>query len=111
MRRWPTLAGLIGLLALTQASAEEAVSVPQNFAKQHRTRVKIVRPAASKAEGLGDISFSNPYAPPVGSGKVQSAGFQLPERAAPTDPKGGFSLTAGRDSPDAPMEGGLKFRF
>jgi hypothetical protein len=111
MRRWPALAGLACVLAITQAWADEVSSVPQNSAKPHHTRAKIVKSAALRAASFGDISFSDPYAPPVGSGKLKSAEFPAPERAPPVDPQGGFSITAGRDAPGAPMTGGLKFRF
>lgn len=111
MRRWPTIAGLACVLALTQARAGEMSSASQSSAKPHGAKAKIVKSAALKAAGLGDIPFSDPYAPPVGSGKVKSAEFPLPERSLPADAQGGFSLTAGRDSPGAPMTGGLKFRF
>ncbi|MGO9420345.1 hypothetical protein [Roseiarcus sp.] len=111
MRSWPTVSGLACLFALTQASAEEVSVVPQNSVQPHRTKAKIVKPDASKAASPGHIAFSNPYAPPVGAGKLKSTDFTLPERPLPADPQGGFSITAGRESPDAPMTGGLKFRF
>jgi hypothetical protein len=111
MRRWLTLAGLACLVASTQAWAEELSSVPPSSAKPYAAKAKRVKPAALKAERLGDISFSDPYAAPVGSGKVKGAEFPATERAPPADPQDGFSFTAGRDAPDAPFTGGLKFRF
>ena len=111
MRRWPTLAGTACVLAFTQAWANEVSSLPQNAAKPHQVRSKPVKSAALRAEVLGDISFSDPYAPPVGARKVKGAAFLLPERAMPADPKGGFSISVGRDAPGEPMTGGLKFRF
>ena len=110
MRLWPTLAGLACLLALTQAAAEDVTVAPQTTAP-HRAKAKAAKPAPLKSASLGDIPFSDPYAPPAGSGKPKSTQFSLPERALPTDPQGGFSLHAGKDSPDAPMRGGLMFRF
>ena len=110
MNRWPTLAGLACLLALTQAAAEDVTVAPQTSAP-HRTKAKAVRPAPLKSASLGAIPFSDPYAPPIGSGKARSGDFPLPERTLPVEPQSGFSLHAGRDSPDAPMRGGLMFRF
>ena len=111
MRRGPTLAGLACLLALMQASAERASSAPQSSVQPHRRRANIVKPSALKAASLGHIAFSDPYAPPFGSGRGKGADFPLPERTHPSDPQGGFSLSVGRDSPNDPMTGGLKFRF
>ena len=109
MRRWPTVAGLVWLFALTQASAEEALSPPQDAVQQHRAKVKIVRPVSPKAAGHAVVS--GPYASLIGAGKAKGSEFFLPERTIPVEPQGGFSLTAGRSSPDAPMRGGLMFRF
>jgi hypothetical protein len=96
---------------LTQAWAQEPSSVPQSSAKPHTVKAKAVKSAASNAASLNDISFSDPYAAPVGSRKLKGAGFPAPERAPPVEPQGGFSVTAGREAPGAPMTGGLKFRF
>jgi len=110
MRRWPTLAGLACVLALAQAWAKAPLA-EQNSAKAHGAKVKTVKSAALRATSLGHISFSDPYAPPAGSEKVKAEDFPVPERTLPADAEGGFSLTAGRDAPGAPMTGGLKFRF
>ena len=111
MRRWQTLAGLSCLFALAQAWAEEPSSAPSNSAKPHGAKARIVKSAALRSGSLGDISFSNPYASPVGSGKLKGAEFPLPERTLPAEDEGGLSIRAGRDAPGAPMTGGLKFRF
>jgi len=111
MRRWPTLAGLGCLVAVTQVLANGATSAQQNPADPHRAKVKAVKSVDLKAARLGDIPFSDPYAAPVGSGKAKGASFQLPDRTLPAEPQGGFTIRAGRDSPDAPMTGGLMFRF
>jgi hypothetical protein len=112
MRRWPAVAGLACLLASTQAWAEQVSVVPQNSVKTHRAaKAKTVNPASLKSASLGQIPFSDPYTPLVGSGKGKSADFSLPERTLPAEPQGGFSLHAGKDAPDAPMRGGLMFRF
>ncbi len=109
--RWPTLAGLSFLFALTQAWAEEPLSAPSNSTKPHGAKTRLVKSAALRTGSLGDISFSNPYAPPVGTGKLKGAEFPLPERTVRAEDEGGFSIRAGRDAPGAPMTGGLKFRF
>jgi len=111
MRPWLILAGLTCLVAVTQAGAEDVSPVPLSPAKPHAAKTKPVKAAAYKFAGPGDIPFSDPYAPPVGSGKLKGAEFPVPERARAPVPEGGFSFTAGRDSPDAPFTGGLKFRF
>ncbi len=67
--------------------------------------------SSPKTASLGDIPFSDPYAPPVGPARTKRAGLPQPEKAVPADPQGGFSFRAGRNSPDAPMTGGLVFRF
>jgi hypothetical protein len=110
MRRWPTLAGLACLLAVTEVAAQDVTVAPQTSAP-HRAKAKSAKPTPLKSASLGEIPFSDPYAPPIGSGKVKSAGFPLPERTLPVEPQGGFSLHAGKDAPDAPMRGGLMFRF
>ncbi len=111
MSRWPTLAGLACIIAVTHAWAQEPSSVPPNSGKPHAARAKAVKSAAMNAASFGDISFSDPYAPPVGSRRLKSSEFPEPERASPVYPQGGFSLSAGRDFPNGPMTGGLKFRF
>jgi hypothetical protein len=110
MKRLPTLAGLACLFAVTQVAAEDVTVAPQTPAP-HRAKAKAAKPAPLRSASLGAIPFSDPYAPPIGSGKVKSGDFPLPERAIPVEPQGGFSLHAGKDAPDAPMRGGLMFRF
>jgi hypothetical protein len=116
MMRSPTVAGLAWLLALAQASAQEVSSVARSAPKPHEAKAAGSKPLSSKTASLGDMSlgdirFSNPYAPPVGAPRVKNVGLPEPERHVPTDPQGGFTIKAGRDSPDAPMTGGLMFRF
>ncbi|RBP12187.1 hypothetical protein DFR50_11416 [Roseiarcus fermentans] len=109
MRRRPALAGLACLLALTQASAKEVLTAPRNPVKPHATRAKTA--GAPRPAGLAAISFSDPYGSPVGVSKGKGAGFPPSETTVPVQPQGGFTIKAGRDSPDAPMTGGLMFRF
>ena len=105
MRQRPAFAGLACLLAATQASAQDFSIAPQSPAK-HLTRAKSAKPSASRTAGFR-VSLSEPYGSPKGA----DAGFPPAEPTVPLEPRGGFSLTAGRDSPDAPMRGGLMFRF
>jgi len=111
MKRWPTLAGLSFLFALTQAWAGETSPAPSSAAKPHGAKTRTVKSAGLASGSLGDIAFSNPYAPPIGSSKLKGADFPVPERTLPTEDESGFSIRAGRDGPGAPMTGGLKFRF
>ena len=99
------MAGLACLLAATQASAQDVSTAPQSPTK-HLTRAKAARPSAAKTAGFR-VSLSDPY----GSAKAAAAGFPPAEPTVPQEPQGGFSITAGRESPDAPMTGGLMFRF
>ena len=70
-----------------------------------------VKVIALNRGGLASVNFSDPYAPPVGTQKAAIARFPTVPTEVPVDPQGSFSLTAGRDSPDAPFTGGVKFRF
>jgi hypothetical protein len=106
----PALSGLACLLALAQATAKELPATAPSPGKPHVVRAKAVKAASLKAASLG-VPISDPYAPPLGSGKPKSADFLRLETSPPVEPKGGFTLKAGRDSPDAPMTGGLMFRF
>ena len=88
----------------------QAAATPLNVEGQGaEARQKL---APSRASGLSSIKFSDPYAPPVGAGKKAAAQFPTAESEEPSgSPQGGFSLTAGREAPDAPFTGGLKLRF
>jgi len=102
---------LAGAVVWTQASGQ---TVPASQAKstRHAAKLKTVEPADSKTASLGEIQFSNPYAPPVGVHKTAVTPFPVKQTEEPADPQGGgMSFTAGRDAPDAPFTGGLKFRF
>jgi hypothetical protein len=104
---------IVGLICAVVGTAEaESLSVAQSkTARPHVVKTTKLKVADSKSASLGDIHFSDPYAPPVGVQKTAIAPF-LPIRAdRPIEPQGGISLTAGRETPDAPFTGGLKFRF
>ena len=96
MMQRPALAGFACFLALAQASAEELSVVGQTPAKTHAIRAKTVKPTPVRAASLG---------------VPKSADFLRLATSPPVEPKGGFTIKAGRDSPDAPMTGGLMFRF
>jgi hypothetical protein len=98
--------------AVAGTASAESLSVPRaKLARPHAAKTKALEAAPSKSASLGGISFSDPYAPPVGVPKTKIAPFPAIRTDPSVDPQGGFSLTAGRDSPDAPFTGGLKFRF
>ena len=67
--------------------------------------------AISKNAGAGGIRFSDPSASPGPAWKAMSEQFSPSRTNPPVSPQGGFSLSAGRESPDAPFTGGLKLRF
>jgi hypothetical protein len=105
---------VVGLAYAVAGTAEgQSLSVAQSKpARPHAAKTTTLKAAATKSEGLGDIQFSDPYAPPVGVEKTTIARFPaIPTDPPPVAPQGGMSFTAGRDSPDAPFTGGLKFRF
>jgi hypothetical protein len=81
--------------------------------KQTGSPVKVATVAgtASRSGSLSGIKFSDPYAPPVGTGKAAIVRFPARPRDEPVQPQGGVSLTAGRDAPDEPMTGGVKLSF
>jgi hypothetical protein len=93
-----------------------AVADAQTLSVQPKQAVKVAKVAkvagsASTSSGLSGIKFSDPYAPPVGTGKAAIVRFPARPRDEPIQPQGGVSFTAGRDAPDEPMTGGLKLSF
>jgi len=96
MTQRPALAGFACLLALAQASANELTVVGQTPAKAHATRAKAVKATPVRAASLG---------------VPKSDDFLRLATSPPVEPKGGFTIKAGRDSPNEPMTGGLMFRF
>jgi hypothetical protein len=100
---------LVGLGLLCSVAATKAESAKPTRA--HPVKAMTVKVVASNRGGLAGVNFSNPYAPPVGTQKAAIARFPTVPTETPVGPHGGFSLTAGRDSPDAPFTGGVKFRF
>ena len=101
--------GLLNSVAATKAEGPTvARSKPARMVALNAATVRVV---ASNSGSLAGVKFSDPYAPPVGTQNAAIARFPTVLTKAPVDPQGGFSLTAGRDSPDAPFTGGIKFRF
>lgn len=90
-----------------QARADDLTEPPQ-FARTSKVKApKPAKLAPSQTNGLSSVRFSNPYAPPEGSTVVKksqppAASYPYP---APTEPKGGLSLTVGSGG------GGLRFGF
>jgi hypothetical protein len=100
---------LVGLGLLCSAAPTKAESPKP--ARAHLVKAMTVKVVASNKGGLAGVNFSDPYAPPVGTQKAAIARFPAIPAEAPVDPQARFSLTAGRDSPDAPFTGEVKFRF
>jgi hypothetical protein len=108
--------GLFCAVAWVQlASADETLSslsspAQPSFVRPHLAKAKVIKAALSKAGSLSDLPFSDPYAPPVGAGKIKRGSPEV-QRAVPIEPQGGFSLTAGPDGPGGSYTGGVKLRF
>jgi hypothetical protein len=102
-----------GFLCAVAAAKAETPSVHHSKpVGPHAVKATTVKIAASNSGGLAGVGFSDPYAPPVGAQKPTVVKFPAPPTDSPANAQGGgFSLTAGRDAPDAPFTGGLKFRF
>jgi hypothetical protein len=101
----------VGLLCSVAAAKAEDPGVPHSKpVRAHAVKATTVKVVDSNG-GLAGVGISDPYAPPVGAQKAVAVRFPALPTEAPVEPQGGFSLTAGRDSPDAPFTGGLKFRF
>ena len=62
-----SLIGAICVIAPMQARADDLPAAPAKAAPPHAAKTKAGKPAAEKGQAVGDIPFSNPYAPPVGA--------------------------------------------
>jgi hypothetical protein len=89
------------------AAEAENLSVPRTHVAKRST----AEAAVAKNAGIGGVRFSDPSMSPGHDWKAMSEQFSPTRASVPASPQGGFSLTAGRDSPDAPFTGGLKLRF
>jgi len=101
---------VVGAVCTVAGADAQSLSIQSKPAHIH-AKVATVSSSASRSGSLGGIKFSNPYAPPVGTGKTAIAPFPMMLTDDPVEPKGDISFTAGRDSPDEPMTGGVKLRF
>ena len=103
----PVFSSLIGAMCLVASIAAAAQGLPAtqpNAAPPSAARSKIVKPPATDSQKLGDIQFSNPYAPPVGAGKATSGTFPAAQAVTPVDPKGGMSFTYKWRASNAPVD-------
>jgi hypothetical protein len=97
-----------GAAVFAQARADDVTDQPPQPPRTSKAKApKPAKLAPSQANGLAGINFSNPYAPPEGAtiakkSQLPAAPYSYP---APTEPKGGLSLTVGSGG------GGLKFGF
>jgi hypothetical protein len=90
---------VVGVVCTVVVADAQSLSVQSKPARPH-ARVATVAGSALTSWGLASINFSNPYAPPVGTGKTAIGPFPAMLTDDPVEPKGGISLTADRDSPD-----------
>ena len=97
-----------GAAVFAQARADDLTAQPPQ--PPGTSKAKALKPAKlapSRANPLSSVKFSNPYAPPEGAAVVKKSQFPADPYPypAPTEPKGGLSLTVGSSG------GGLKFGF
>jgi len=93
-----------------------AVTATQAFAQSKIARMPhVARVAAGETvvpRSEDSLALNNAFSDPYAKGLKGGAGQFPPIRShPPVEPQGGFSIRAGRDNPDEPMTGGLKFRF
>ena len=113
-----------------QARADDVAAPQPKPAHASKARAKPANQAQPQADGLGEIQFSNPYAPPEGAAGKKAADFPVGARPAPTQPKGDVSFSykwhatnepvdvynvvrhsAGPEGPGDTFMGGLKLGF
>jgi hypothetical protein len=87
------LLGVFCVVAPMLASADDLPTAPPKTASSRAVKTKIVEPPATKRQTLGSIPFSDPYAPPIGTGKAAGGGLPAAKATAPVYPKGGLSFT------------------
>jgi hypothetical protein len=106
MRRLCLIAiGLVGSAAATDAVAQTKPG--RLHVARTTTETVVPRNDPLALNNVASDSSPTPY-------RVQSgyaAQFPPIRSHPPVEPQGGFSIRAGRDNPDEPMTGGLKFRF
>lgn len=101
---------VVGLVCTVAAADAQSLFVQPKPDRVH-VRAATVAGSSSESGSLGGVKLSDPYAPPVGTGKTAIARFPVMPAGEPVQPQGGVSFTAGRNSPDEPMTGGLKLSF
>ena len=108
------IACLAGIVAWTQASAQDLSADPLKSARPHAAKAK--RPAAVKSASLDEVHFSDPYGPPEGATLVRKADlvrrsdFPVYPYPTPTEPHGGLSISMGKDG-GGHTTGGLSWGF
>ncbi len=101
----------LSVIGLVYAIAGAAEAETVSGARPHAAKKLTLEAGVPKSASLGGNGLSDPYGSPVPATKTMIARFSAIRPNPPVDPKGGFSLSVGRDSPDAPFTGGLKLRF
>ena len=101
---------VIGVVCTVAVAHAQSLSVQSKPAHPH-VKVATVAASSSRSGSLLGVKFSDPYEPPVGTGKSAIARFPAMPTDDPVQPQGGVSFTAGRDSADEPLTGGLKLSF
>ncbi|HEX9168474.1 MAG TPA: hypothetical protein VF886_06030 [Roseiarcus sp.] len=108
-----TIVCLASAIAWTQALAQDLSCGPLKSARPHAAKAKT---AQTNTASLGEIQFSNPYAPPEGatvskrSDLVKRSDFPIYSYPTPTEPKGGLSINMGKDG-GGHTTGGLSWGF
>jgi hypothetical protein len=111
-----TILCLASVVAWTQASAEELSTGPLKSVRPHPARAKTAERAGAKTASLGDIRFSDPYAPPEGatpskrSDLVNRSGFPVDPYPSPKEPQPGLTINMGKDG-GGHTTGGLGWAF
>jgi hypothetical protein len=111
MKRLCVTVGLLCAVACTAARAEDASVSQPKPTRPHPTKAVALGAGAAKSASTNVIRFSDPYAPPVGVGKLTVAQFPAPRTVPADPPQGGWIIGVGRDTPDSPFTGGFKLRF
>jgi hypothetical protein len=121
-----------GAAVCAQARANDLGAAQAQPPRTSAAKVKPLKPpklAPSRADGLGGVKFSDPYAPPDGTRQAKTGELPVAPKPAPTEPKGGVSITykwhatneptdpywhvrnSGPDAPGSTFLGGLKLGF
>jgi hypothetical protein len=77
---------VVGVVCTVAVADAQNLSIQSKPARAH-AKVATVASSASRSGSLDGIKFSNPYAPPVGSGKTAIAPFPAMLTDDPVEPK------------------------